>query len=83
MMSIFHGLWDSGRVWGSSLLTVAAFSMLVAVAGQTQTSNPGNKPAVTNTASGSGRVVLFAAPVLSSRNMTSMLPERLWSNEVR
>src|SRR6266850_3515476 len=61
MMRVVHGLQNSGRVWAPPLLTVAALSILVALAGQTQKSNPGDKSVATNGASGSSRVVLYAA----------------------
>src|SRR2546426_10054894 len=44
-----------------SLLTVAVFSILVALAGETQTTNPEDKPVTPNGASGPGRAVLYAA----------------------
>ena len=44
-----------------SLLTVAVFSILVALAGETQTTNPEDKPVTPNRASGPGRAVLYAA----------------------
>ena|SRR5712692_7864604 len=49
------------RSWGLSLLSVAAFSILVAAVGQTQRSTFAGTPAAASIASGSGRVVLYAA----------------------
>src|ERR1700681_2273426 len=47
--------------WMLSLLAVVAFSALAATVGQSQSATPAGKPAEAGKASGSGRVVLYAA----------------------